>query len=416
MGLKHVLGLKCTVCGLEHTLKETRYTCTACRSNSEVIYDYELIKKKINRKKLARNRDYSLWRYAPFYPLASLKLIPPQQIGWTPLYRASRLGGQIGLNNLYIKDDGRNPSASFKDRASSVALVRALEDKAKLICGASTGNAASSLSCLTGAIGFRTIIFVPQSAPAAKIAQIMAFGAEIIMVKGNYDQAFDLCLQATAEFGWYNRNTGFNPFTREGKKSCSFEICEQLGWQVPDWVFVPVGDGNIISGIWKGFRDLKAVGLIDRLPKLAGVQSLQSSAIADAVARGGKLIPISATTIADSISVDLPRDGAMAVRAIGESGGAAVKVDDKEILEAIKTVARGCGVFGEPAGVTAYAGVEALAKQGKLKADDVCVAVVTGSGLKDVASAAKVAGTPSIIEPTMDELKKLYTKKGERRQ
>ena len=415
MALKQVKGLKCTQCGKEHTLKETRYVCTACGANTEVIYDYEYLKTKINRKKLARNKDFSVWRYAPLYPIKNLKLIPAQQIGWTPLYHAKRLGAAIGLNNLYIKDDGRNPSASYKDRASSVALVRALEDKAKLICGASTGNAASSLSCLTGGIGFRTIIFVPKTAPAAKIAQIMTFGAEIIMVNGNYDQAFDLCLEATREFGWYNRNTGFNPFTREGKKSCAFEICEQLGWRVPDRVFVSVGDGNIISGLWKGFRDLLAVGLTDRLPKMVAVQSAQSSAIADAVARGGKVETVSATTIADSISVDLPRDGHMAVRAVTESKGSAVKVDDSRILEAIKTVARGCGVFGEPAGVTSYAGVEQLAGSKKIGADELVVAVITGNGLKDVASAMKVAGTPTLIDPTLDEVKKIYTKKGERR-
>lgn len=415
MALKQVQGLKCTRCGREHTLKETRYVCTACGANTEVVFDYDCLKGKITRKKLARNRDFSVWRYAPLYPIKNLKLIPPQQIGWTPLYHARRLGAAIGLDNLYIKDDGRNPSASFKDRASSVALVRAREDKAQLICGASTGNAASSLSCLTGGIGFRTIIFVPRTAPPAKIAQIMTFGAEIIMVNGNYDQAFDLCLEATREFGWYNRNTGFNPFTREGKKSCAFEICEQLGWRVPDRVFVSVGDGNIISGLWKGFRDLLAVGLTDRLPRMVAVQSAQSSAVADAVARGGKLEAVKATTLADSISVDLPRDGHMAVRAVTESQGAAVKVDDAKILAAITTVARGCGVFGEPAGVAAYAGVEQMALDNKIGAAELVVAVITGNGLKDVNSAMKVAGTPPLIEPTLAEVKKIYTKKGERR-
>jgi len=391
-----------------HAVGETEYVCNDCNANTEVIFDYEIIKKRISRQSLADNTDFSTWRYAPFYPIASLEYIPPQQIGWTPIYHAQRLGEKIGLNNLYVKDDGRNPSASYKDRASSVALVRALEVGAELICGASTGNAASSLSCLTGGIGFRTIIFVPETAPPAKIAQIMTFGAEIIMVKGNYDQAFDLCIEATKHYGWYNRNTGFNPYTREGKKSSSFEICEQLGWRVPDKVFVQVGDGNIISGIWKGFKDLKATGLIEKLPQIIAVQSAQSAAVVDALERGGKIEPVAATTIADSISVDLPRDGDMAVRAVTESGGFGVKVDDLEILETIKTVARGCGVFGEPAGVTGYAGIEQVAKAGKLDKDELVVTIVTGNGLKDVASAAKVAGTPTIIEPTMNALKKVY--------
>ncbi|HNW91281.1 MAG TPA: threonine synthase [bacterium] len=408
MGLEQVQGLKCTQCGKEHTLRETQYVCTSCGANTEVVYDYALIKQRISRASLAQDRNFSVWRYAPFYPLAGLEMIPPQQIGWTPLYPAPRLGAAIGLSRLYVKDDGRNPSASFKDRASGVALAHARENGAPLICGASTGNAASSLACLAGAIGYRTIIFVPQTAPPAKIAQIMTFGAEIVMVRGTYDQAFDLCLAASAKYGWYNRNTGYNPFTREGKKSCAFEICEQLGWQVPDWVAVSVGDGNIISGLWKGFRDLLAAGLIDRLPKMLAAQSTLSSAVADAVRRGGKLEPVRATTVADSISVDIPRDGAMAVRAVTESGGAAITVDDAVILESIKTVARGVGVFGEPAGVTGYAGVEILAKAGVIKADETVVAVVTGNGLKDVASAAKVAGTPTVIDPELAAVDRLF--------
>ncbi len=403
-----VLGLTCTQCGKEHTLQQTQYVCTACGANTEVTYDYAKIRARISRDTLAADRNYSVWRYAPFYPLRDLSMIPPQQVGWTPLYGAERLGAPLGVPHLLLKDDGRNPSASFKDRASSVALAHARENGAPLICGASTGNAASSLACLAAPLGYRTIIFVPKSAPPAKIAQIMAFGAEIVMVDGTYDQAFDLCLAASAKYGWYNRNTGYNPFTREGKKSCAFEICEQLDWRVPDRVFVSVGDGNIISGIWKGFRDLHAAGCIDRLPKMVAVQSEKSSAVADAVRRGGKLEPVRATTVADSISVDIPRDGAMAVRAVTESGGDAVTVSAEVILESLKTVARGAGVFGEPAGVTAYAGVAALAQAGKLRADETIVAVITGNGLKDVASAMKVAGTPRTVAPELAALTPLF--------
>ncbi|MCX6348177.1 MAG: pyridoxal-phosphate dependent enzyme, partial [Candidatus Aureabacteria bacterium] len=211
-------------------------------------------------------------------------------------------------------------------------------------------------------------------------------------------------------YGWYNRNTGYNPYTREGKKSVSYEICEQLAWKVPDLVFVPVGDGNIISGVWKGFRDLLGVGLIDRLPRLVACQSSSSAAVANAVLSDGKIRPVQAATIADSISVDLPRDGEAAVKAVRESKGTAVTASDEEILKAIITIARGAGIFSEPAGSTAFAGLEKLRAQGKVKDDETVVCLVTGNGLKDVASAMKVAGEPTPVAPNLAALKKLVGK------
>ncbi len=225
-------------------------------------------------------------------------------------------------------------------------------------------------------------------------------------MKGTYDEAFDLCLQAAEEYGWYNRNTGYNPYTREGKKSCSFEICEQLGWEVPDLVLVPVGDGNILSGIWKGFRDLHGVGLIDRLPRLVAVQSSRSSAIADAVNGDGVVRPVRATTIADSISVDLPRDGEMAVRAVRDSTGMAVTVTDEEILEAVPLLARECGVFAEPAGAASVAGLKKLAGEGGIRGCERVVCLVTGNGLKDVDTAMRIAGKTVPIAPDLGALKK----------
>jgi len=317
---------------------------------------------------------------------------------------------------LLLKDDSRNPSASFKDRASAIALVRAREQGEQLVTGASTGNAASSTAVLAAAMGIRTRIFIPRTAPRAKVAQLLAFGAEVLAVDGTYDAAFDLCLAATERFGWYNRNTGFNPFTREGKKSVSFEICEQLGWEVPDLVVVPVGDGNIISGVWKGFTDLHHIGFIERLPRLLAVQAEHSDAVVRALERDdGKIEPVSGDTVADSISVSRPRDGDAAVRAVRDSGGMGIRVTDEEILAAIPQVARGSGVFGEPAGVTACAGLKRAAAEGRVdgklhsersaphaNADPPfharrIVVLVTGSGLKDVASVMKVTGEPALI-------------------
>lgn len=354
-----------------------------------------------------------IFRYRAMLPVGNVDLASPLRVGMTPLYETKRLGAMAGLSNLFLKDDGQNPSASFKDRAGAVALVRARETGAAVLCGASTGNAGSSMACLAASVGMPCAIFVPEKAPAAKIAQLLVFGAKVLAVKGTYDDAFDLCMAVCARRGWFNRNTGHNPFTREGKKTAAFEIFEQLG-RIPDWVAVPTGDGNIIAGIWKGFRDLVEAGIADRTPKMLCAQSEQSRAIAEAVwaaRKGGRgepdwksleIAPVSATTVADSISVDVPRDGLAAVRATIESGGDAVAVPDEEILAAITELARGAGVFAEPAASCAWAGLKAAARKGIVKADETVVCMCTGNGLKDVASARKVAGEPRSVEANVD--------------
>ncbi|MCD4784016.1 MAG: threonine synthase [Candidatus Eremiobacteraeota bacterium] len=413
--MKHIRGYESALSGNFYSYEpgKIKYQCDKTGENLDVVYDYDYIKKHFNKADLKDSRDYSIWRYAPMLPVKTLDHIPPLQIGWTPLYKSRKLGKNIGLDNLYFKDDGRNPSASFKDRASAIALVRAIEDGATIVTGASTGNAGSSMACLCASVGMPAVIFVPEKAPVAKIAQLLIFGAKVFAVRGTYDEAFDLCLKVSGEFGWINRNTGYNPFTREGKKTCAFEICEQLEWEVPDRVFVSVGDGNIISGLWKGFRDLFKLGFIDKIPKLYGVQSEKSNSIFLSV-KECKLDPdadirictVKATTIADSISVDTPRDGQMAVRAILETDGDAVQVSDEDILDAVKLLGKNEGIFAEPAGATAYAGVRKLALMGDLPEDETIVAVITGNGLKDVSSALKVAGKPIGINPDLDEVKR----------
>lgn len=397
-----ILGMKCVHCGTEYLCEGMQYICDSCGCNFEVIYDYGAISRKLTRESLAGDKNYSVWRYWELLPLSDRSHIMPLQIGWTPLYRADRLEKKLGLKALYLKDDGRNPSGSFKDRASSVAICKALELGFPTIAGASTGNAASSSACLGASLGISPVIFVPAAAPEAKVAQLLVFGATVYAVQGTYDDAFDLCTEVCLEYGWFNRNTGYNPYTREGKKTVSFEICEQLGWEVPDTVLVPVGDGNIITGVWKGFKDLHGVGLIDRLPRLIAVQSEKSPAVVDAILSGKPVCQVAATTIADSISVDLPRDGEAAVKAVRESEGTGILVSDESILESILTIARGAGVFAEPAGATAYAGLEKLRAEGEVSDDETVVCLVTGNGLKDVKSAIRVAGAPISIEPSLD--------------
>ncbi|NLO90950.1 MAG: threonine synthase [Elusimicrobia bacterium] len=402
------VSLKCGSCGRVHKPAETKYTCLSCGGNVQLEYDYAALRGKLTRESLAKNPERGVARYLDLLPVAKKESLPPLQIGWTPLYNCPALAKLGGVKAAYVKDDGRNPSCSFKDRAGAVALARALETGEKIITAASTGNAASSMACLAASLGVKTIIFVPKTAPAAKITQLLVFGATVITVDGTYDDAFNLCIEASKEYGWYNRNTGYNPYTREGKKTVSFELCEQLA-TVPDVVFVPVGDGNIISGVWKGFVEFHKLGLIDRLPRLAAVQAEGSAAIKNAFEGDGKIKPVSGDTVADSISVSIPRDGHIAVNAIKESGGFAVSVPDADILKAIPALARASGVFAEPAAAASYAGFAAAAKQGRLKASDTAVLLVTGNGLKDINSAMKSVGAPHLIKPALSELKKLVS-------
>ena len=397
--MKKVLGLKCIRCGKEYKLKETKYNCLECGANLDVVYDYTLVKKRLTYKTLDANPDRSIWRYIDILPVDDIDMVPPVHVGWTP---------------LYIKDDGRNPSCSFKDRASAVVVSRATELEEPVIITASTGNAAASLACMTGSLDVKTLIFVPKTAPAPKVAQLLVFGASVIMVDGTYDDAFDLCLKASTEYGWYNRSTGYNPFTREGKKTCAFEICEQLEWETPDKVFVSVGDGNIISGLWKGFTDFKKLGIIEKMPQMVAVQAENSNAVKLAFESvDGEVKSVSGTTLADSISVSLPRDAMAAVSALKESGGFAVTVSDEDILKAIPEVARGVNVFAEPAGAAAYAGLKNAARAGLVKDGESVVVVITGNGLKDINSAMRsVVGKPYQIKPDIEELRKLVAAEG----
>lgn len=360
--MKKISMLKCINCGKEHEEEEVKYVCNSCGGNLEVIYDYNLIKKRFNHDELKENRFYDIWRYSDLLPIEDLKDIPPLKIGYTPLYKNKKLADELDISELYIKDDTRNPSASFKDRASAVIVKRVIEtldEDKRIIATASTGNAASSLACISASVGVKNIIFVPETAPLPKITQLLVFGATVIMVKGTYDDAFDLCVKACEHFGWYNRNTGYNPYTREGKKTAAFEICEQLEWEVPDKVFVPVGDGNIISGIWKGFLEFKKIGFIDKLPKLVAVQAENSNAVYKAFEEKlNNIEPVSGETVCDSISVKIPRDGLGALISLRESEGFAVNVSDKEVISAMREFASNTGIFAEPSAAATYAGLK----------------------------------------------------------
>jgi len=302
-----------------------------------------------------------------------------------------------------IKDDGRNPTASFKDRPSSLAVVKAKEAGAQVLTTASSGNAGVALAGMCSSVGTKSVVFVPAAAPPAKLAQLQIYGATVVLVEGNYDDAYDLCLQAGGAFGWYQRSTGYNPFMSEGKKTAAFEICEQMNWEVPDKVFVGVGDGCIIGGLWKGFREMKQLGLIDTVPQMIAVQSEKARAIVDACSGDGVARERPAETIADSINVGKPRDAVKAIKAIKESGGYAVAVSDDSILSSIGQLARATGVFVEPAAAAAFAGFGRMCESGAIKADERVLLMLTGNGLKDVQAVARTA-TPCIrVGPDLSE-------------
>jgi len=429
--MNYFLGYRCSLCGTEYLPDQATYTCPKDGGNLDVALDIQSLRAKYQPDDFVSRDDQSMWRYLPLLPVGAVPIAdstPLRQVGGTPVYSLPRLAASHGLAHLWLKDESRNPTASFKDRASALVVARAREIGAAIIVTASTGNAGAALAGMCAAAGETPVIFAPKTAPQAKIAQLLVYGARVLLVDGNYDAAFDLSLKAAEEFGWYCRNTGYNPFTTEGKKTAALEIWE---WYVRELkfrengksnqpaapqftkshspnltVFVPVGDGNIISGIHKGFKDLVALGWLEQIPRLIGVQAEGSAAIATAFLAGTEQItPVSATTIADSIAVDLPRDGVRAIRAAKETGGTYVTISDEEILAAIAKLGT-VGVFAEPAAAAAYAGLVKAAVLGVVDpADDVLV-LSTGSGLKDVGAAIRSVNPAPIIEPTLEAVRR----------
>lgn len=427
----YVLSLTCLRCGTLYPVTTAPHYVCNCRPNIgsdlgtlDVNYDYGAIRQTVTPAQLVADPDRSISRYWPLLPIADRRLLPPLAVGNTPLIHCERLGAPLGLQKLFVKDDGRNPSSSLKDRASAIAVARTRQLGIPVVATASTGNAAAALVSQCAAVGQPNVIFVPKTAPQAKIAQLLVYGSRVLAIDGSYDRAFDLCIEACHTFGWHNRNTGYNPYMTEGKKTVAFEIAEQLAscgrqvtgdsaaasiaasgphFQAPDAVFVSVGDGCIIGGVHKGFKDLLALGWINKMPRIYGVQSTQSAALVDAWRRDLDVPePVVATTRADSISVNAPRDPVKALNAVRQSNGAFLAVSDEAILQAILPLARLGAIFAEPAGATAYAGLVAAVQQKLVQPDETIVLLNTGSGLKDVAAAISVTGGVTIIPPTLD--------------
>ena len=392
---------RCSECGARYGEREVRYVCPACAARQvpgaptrgvlEVVLD--------RRPELPAPPASDPEALARLLPIASPASLPPLPVGGTPLLSVPGLRRHLGMPHLWVKDDTRNPSGSTKDRASLLVVAKAVEYGYGTIACASTGNAATALACMAAAAGLRAVVFVPAAAPPAKLVQIAAYGARLVAVDGSYDQAFELCGQACARFGWYNRNTAFNPFTVEGKKTAAVEIAAQLHPERADVVVVPVGDGVIISGVAKGFADV-----LDASPRLLAVQPEGSSALVRALAAGAATPEpmCGAASVADSLVVDAPRNAALALARVRASHGAGVEVPDAAIVTAITLLARTAGVFAEPAGAAALAGLMAAVSFGLVGRDERVVLLVTGSGLKDIGAARRAVALPRPVAPSLE--------------
>jgi len=406
MKTKKILALKCIQCGRRYGEEEVAYTCPHCgpRGILKVHYDYDRIAAHFSKEQLRRSKEYSHWRYLELLPLNGRDFLPPLQVGFTPLYSFPGLGKELDVGQLYIKDDTRNPTGSLKDRATSVCIARCLEERINEIACASTGNAGTSCAGFAASVGMKSYIFIPENTPKAKVAQLLLYSTTTFAVEGSYDDAFALCQEACNHFGWYNRNTGFNPYTVEGKKTVALEICEQLGWFAPDIIIVAVGDGCIIGGVWRGLCDLHTLGFIDRLPRLIAVQAEGSQAIKQALEGDGVVRAVPVNTIADSIAVSIPANGTMAVESIRASGGYAIAVSDREMLDAMKELGHSTGIAAEPAAAAPLAALGKMVQSGQDLRDKKIVLLITGSGLKNMESAIKAGGEPIHTKPDLDEV------------
>ncbi len=402
-----IFHFRCIECGSEYPEDPKRLVCDTCSAQQEPgrptrgVLQVEMEELPTAWPPASPSSAEFL---GAFLPIPSPELLPPLVVGGTPLLESPRLRSTLGLPRLSIKDDTRNPSGSTKDRASLLVVAKAREYGFDTVATASTGNAAAALAAVGAAVGIRAVVFVPESAPEAKLVQLLCYGAQVLPVEGSYDDAFELCLAACDAFGWYNRNTALNPFTIEGKKTAALEIAAAKAPDVPDAVLVPTGDGAILAGVWKGFSDLVRAGLIEREPRLIAVQPEGSAAIARAFSEGAETVtPVpEAASVADSLTVQAPRNAILCLKRIRESGGGAVAASDEAILEAIPYLARHTGVFAEPAGAAALAGLHVALAEGLVGREERVVLLVTGTGLKDVPAASRAVERPAPIRPELD--------------
>jgi threonine synthase len=398
-----VEGLRCRECARTYPA-EALHVCDFCFGPLEVAYDYERIAKEISRESIA-NGPLTIWRYAPLLP-ADGRAPVDLGAGFTPLVRADRLAAELGLGELWVKNDTVNPTGSFKDRVVSVALTKARELGFKVAACASTGNLANSVGAHAAHAGMKSYVFIPHDLEAAKVVTTAVYGGNLIAVNGNYDDVNRLCAELAGEQPtWAFVNVNVRPYYAEGSKTLAFEIAEQLGWEAPDHVVVPIASGSQLTKVHKGFQELFKVGLLDEEPavRISGAQALGCSPVATAFKEGTNIVrPVKPSTIAKSLAIGNPADGPYAVDAVRESGGAIESVTDDEVIEGIKLLARTEGIFAETAGGVTIATLAKLAAAGVVTRDERVVAMVTGHGLKTIEAVAPTSKPTATIAPTLD--------------
>ncbi|MBT3210322.1 MAG: pyridoxal-phosphate dependent enzyme [Bacteroidetes bacterium] len=406
---QHKFHFVCENCNKTIVPTSIKYLCDDCEKKNtnknpthgvlKTIYDYKKIKQDFSHELF---KNLSARKFIDILPIQSAESLSFLKVGETPIYNISE-NVKAHDYSVFLKDDSQNPTFSLKDRASNLVTAFAKENKIKTIIAASTGNAGSSLAGICASQKQKSIIIVPASAPKAKLIQAQMYGGKIIPVKSNYDSAFDLSISLSKKYGFYNRNTAYNPLTIEGKKTVAFEIFSQLGDTVPDRIFVPVGDGVIISAVYKGFEDLLKLQVIDKMPTIVAVQAIGSSNLISNLYKSN-FVWKSSKTIADSISVDIPRNFFMARNFIIKYQGETILLNDKEILEASDKLSKSTGIFAEPAASASFAAFTKYAANNKLKNDTINVILSTGSGLKDVKSVENIFQIQEPIEANIEEV------------
>jgi threonine synthase len=399
----YVTGLRCRECARAYPA-EALHVCDFCFGPLEVVYDYERLRAELSREQIAAGPQ-TIWRYAPLLPVADPVPID-LGAGFTPLVRADRLAAELGLGELWIKNDTANPTGSFKDRVVSVALTKARQLGFKVAACASTGNLANSVAAHAARAGMVSVVFIPHDLETAKVVTTAVYGGHVVAVEGTYDDVNRLCAELASDHpDWAFVNVNVRTYYAEGSKTLAFEVAEQLGWQAPDHVVVPVASGSQLTKVAKGFDELHHVGLLDEEPhvRVSGAQAEGCSPVARAYLDGAEAIrPVRPATIAKSLAIGNPADGWYALQAVRRSGGALAAVTDQEILDAITLLARTEGIFAETAGGVTIATLARLAAQGVVRADERVVAYVTGHGLKTVEALAGTVGPSATIAPTLE--------------
>lgn len=400
--MSYVKGLRCRECSREYP-KEALFVCEYCFGPLEVVYDYEKIVKILTHKEI-ESRPENLWRYKELLPIDK-EPTDGLNSGFTPLFRARNLGKELGVKELYIKDDSVcHPTLSFKDRVVAVALSKAKEFGFHTVACASTGNLANSVSAHAAIAGFKRYIFIPADLEMSKIIGTLIYNPVLVAVEGNYDEVNRLCSEVAAKYKWAFVNINIRPYYAEGSKTYAYEIAEQLGWKVPKHIVVPCAGGSLITKIWKGFKEFEKLGLIDKVDtKVYAAQATGCCPIITAVKEHSDIIkPVKPKTIAKSLAIGNPADGIYAAGAVRESGGWAEDVSDDEIVEAIKLLANTEGVFTETAGGVTLGVTKKLIEQGKIPKDESIVVSITGNGLKTQEAVADRIGKPIRIKPNIN--------------